>query len=199
MSASRPVVVVLHGPSGAGKDTVIAALRERTGIHRALSTTSRAPRDGERDGADYYFVTEQEFENRIAAGAFLEYARVYGQWKGLESREVVPYLEEGHDVIIRTDVQGARTWREKLPQAIFVFLAAEDRDALRARLVSRGSENSTSLAVRMEEVEAELADMENNDYVVVNRHGDSAAAAAEIAQIIEDERTRAPRSSVARG
>lgn len=195
----KPVVVVLHGPSGVGKDSVIAQLRQRTGIHRATSSTSRAPRPGEVDGRDYHFLSEVEFEEKIAAGDFAEYARVYDQWKGMEKREILPYLEAGTDVIIRTDVQGARTWRERLQGAVFVFLMAENRDVLRARLIERNTEDGKSLADRMEALERELEDIPNNDHVVINHHGGVEAAAAEIERIIESLRAdpRRPRPGLA--
>jgi guanylate kinase len=189
----KPVVVVLHGPSGAGKDTVIDRLREKTGIHRATSSTSRHPRPGEIDGVSYYFLRAAEFEAKIHAGEFAEYARVYDDWKGVEKRELLPYLDKGIDVIIRTDVQGARTWRNRLAGAVFVFLAAEDRDVLRTRLIERNTEDGRSLAIRMEELEKELEDMPNNDYVVFNRDGRLDETVCEVEQIIERERVNPDR------
>lgn len=188
VSPSSPVVIVIHGPSGVGKDTVIDRLRERLNIHRATSSTSRPPRHYEEDGIHYHFLSREEFERKIEAGDFVEYARVYDQWKGVERSEIEDPLARGEDVIIRTDVQGARTWREKIEGGVFVFLMAEDREALRARLIERGSEDEDSLAIRIAELEEELSDVENNDYVVINRHGRLDDAIDEIAGIIERER-----------
>lgn len=188
-----PVVIVLHGPSGVGKDAVIDALRGRIAIHRATSSTSRPPRPSERDGVDYHFLTASEFERKVRGGDFAEHALVYGDHKGLERREIEDPLRAGIDVIIRTDVQGARTWREKLDGAVFVFLMAEDREALRARLIERGSEDGASLARRLAELEEELADLDNNDYVVVNSHGRLDEAVQAIVDILERERARADR------
>ncbi|MFN0147479.1 MAG: guanylate kinase [Dehalococcoidia bacterium] len=184
----RPLVIVLHGPSGVGKDSVIDALRARTGIHRATSSTSRLRRTDEEDGNHYHFLTREEFEGKREAGDFVESALVYGDWKGLERAEILGPLAEGRDVIIRTDVQGARTWREKIEGAVFIFLTAEDRDALRARLVGRGSEDETSVARRIAELEDELADIDNNDYVVVNHHLGLDQTVSEVEEIIERER-----------
>ena len=184
----KPVVVVLHGPSGVGKDAVINRLREKTGISRATSSTSREPRDNETEGIDYYFLSEAEFEQKIAAGEFAEHARVYDQWKGVEMREVRRLLDSGADLIIRTDVQGARRWRELIEGAVFVFLMAESRDVLRARLIDRNTEDARELAIRIEELEKELDDMPNNDHVVINHHGKLEAAVSDLEQIIEDER-----------
>ncbi len=193
---ARPLVIVLHGPSGVGKDTVIDMLRERTGIHRATSSTSRLPRENEVDGNHYHFLSEIQFEQKIRAGEFAEWARVYDDYKGLERREVEEPLREGRDVIIRTDVQGARTWRERLDGAVFIFLMAEDREVLRSRLSSRGSEDADSLARRIAELEEELADIENNDYVVYNRHGELEQAVTEIARIIAAEKEKPGRRAV---
>jgi guanylate kinase len=192
----RQVVVVLHGPSGVGKDSVVEALRERIGIHRATSSTSRAPREYEVDGVHYHFLSEADFEAKVARGEFAEHARVYDQWKGLEKRELMEPLERGQDVIIRTDVQGARHWREMLEGAVSIFLMAEDREALRARLLGRDTEDGESLARREAEFEAELDDLEHNDYIVLNRHGDLEGAIQEIIEIIERERVNPERPDV---
>ena len=188
----RPLIVVLHGPSGAGKDAVIARLRERVAIDRAVSSNSRPRREGERDGVDYHFLTRERFERKIAAGAFIEHAEVYGDLKGLERRALEEPLARGRDVLVRTDLQGARRLRGLLRGAVFVLLTAESREALRARLTARQSESAESLARRLAEVDAELADAPNNDYVVENREGGLEEAAAELARIIERER-RNPR------
>ncbi|MEX2080879.1 MAG: guanylate kinase, partial [Dehalococcoidia bacterium] len=133
----RPVVVVLHGPSGVGKDAVVDRLSAEFGLHRPTSTTSRPPRVREVDGVHYHFISREEFERKIRAGDFLEYAPVYDDWKGLEREEFTRALAGAKDIVIRTDVQGARTWRRRRQAAVFVFLAAEDRDVLRARLLAR--------------------------------------------------------------
>ena len=189
MSAEpHPLIVVLHGPSGVGKDTVIARLRERTGIHRATSSNSRPMRDGEEQGVDYHFFSREEFQRKIDTGDFLEHAHVYGDFKGLERRELEEPLARGEDVLIRTDLQGARTLRDLLRGAVFVLLTAESREALRARLTARESETEETLARRLAEVDEELADAPNNDYVVVNREGALEEAVDELVRIIERER-----------
>ena len=196
MSAERrPLILVLHGPSGVGKDSVIAQLRERTGIHRATSSNSRPMREGEADGVDYHFFSREAFERKIEAGDFLEHASVYDDYKGLERQEVEAPLAEGRDVLIRTDLQGARTLRGLLQGAVFVLLRAESREALRARLTARESETPETLARRLAEVDEELADAPNNDHVVVNREGAIEEAVDELVRIIERERSNPNREA----
>ena len=189
----RPLIVVLHGPSGVGKDSVIAALRARTGIHRATSSNSRPMRRDEHQGVDYHFLSREEFERKIAAGDFIEHANVYGDYKGLERRELEDPLAREEDVLIRTDLQGARELRKLLRGAVFVLLRAESREALRERLTQRETESNESLARRLAEVDAELEDAPNNDYVVVNPEGRLDAAVDELVRIIERERVNPER------
>ena len=192
----QPLVVVIHGPSGVGKDSIIAKLRKRANIHRATSSTSRPRRPNEQDGVDYHFLSREQFEAKIACGDFIEHAEVYGDWKGLERRELTGPLAEGVDVLIRTDLQGARQWREKLEGAVYILLAPESPEELRERLEGRHTESPESLARRLAEVDDELADAENNDYVVTNRDGALDEAVEEIARIIERERHNPERRAV---
>ena len=189
----RPLILVLHGPSGVGKDSVIAELRKRTGIHRATSSNSRPMRKDERQGVDYHFLSRDEFQRKIDAGDFIEHARVYGDFKGLERRELEAPLTKGEDVLIRTDLQGARELRRLLRGAVFVLLTAESREALEARLTARESESEETLARRLAEVDEELADAPNNDYVVENREGGLDDAVDELVRIVERERVNPDR------
>ncbi len=193
----KPVVIVLHGPAGAGKDSVIEKLTARTGVKRATSATTRKPRKGEKHERDYFFLSRDEFELGVKNGDFVEYATVYDDYKGVYGREVTRLMDACEDMIIRTDVQGARTWREKLDGAVFIFLMAEDRETLRERLIGRESETVDSLDRRLAEIDEEIADMKNNDYIVHNRHGALDAAVEEIEAIIERERQN-PRRPVPR-
>lgn len=189
----KPLVIVLHGPAGVGKDSVIEKLTALTGIKRATSATTRGPRKGEVHGRDYYFLTHQEFEAGIEAGEFVEYATVYDDYKGVHAREVTRLIDSGEDMIIRTDVQGARTWREKLEGAVFIFLMAEDRETLRKRLIQRDSETEDSLVRRLAEIDEEMADMGNNDHIVYNHHDALDAAVDDIVAIMERERANPER------
>ncbi|MBN9492801.1 guanylate kinase [bacterium] len=184
----KPLVIVLHGPAGVGKDSIIKELRARTDIQRATSSTTRAPRKGEVDGVDYIFLTRPEFERRVADGEFAEWAHVYKDLKGLKYSEVAGPIARGEDFIIRTDVQGARAWRRMLEGAIFVFLMAADRAELRRRLIERDTETDDSLESRLAEIDEEIADMPNNDYVVYNHQDHMDDAVAEMLTIIERER-----------
>lgn len=190
---SRPLIIVLHGPSGVGKDSVIDRLRQRTGIHRATSSTSRAPRDDETDGNHYHFLTKEEFQRKAKAGDFAEWALVYGDYKGLERREIEEPLARGEDVIVRTDVQGANTWRKKLDGAIYVMLVPEDLAELRSRLARRGSEAADAFDRRLAEFDAEMADLPNNDYVIRNQKNRLEDAVNELERIIATERAKASR------
>jgi guanylate kinase len=211
---TKPVVLILHGPAGSGKDSVIDELRKTTDIHRATSSTSRRPRKGEREGIDYHFLTADQFRAEIADGKFVEHAVVYGEYKGVHTAEVQRHLEAGHDLIIRTDVQGARTWRTKLEGAVYLFLMpgrehpgadsflrvdgqsrallgaeiAEARELLKKRLECRESETAESLRLRLAEIDEEIADIPNNDYVVINRQGALNEAVAAVQRIVEAER-----------
>jgi guanylate kinase len=211
----RPLIIVLHGPSGVGKDSVIAELKKSLGIHRATSSTTRAPRKGEKNGVDYHFLSVPEFRHKIDAGEFAEWALVYKQYKGLERREVEGPLGQGDDVIIRTDVQGARTWRTLAEGAISVFLLASDeerqslhiqpgeslprqqiegiRALLKSRLTNRDTEDGEAIATRLEEIDEEVADLPNNDYVVFNVDGRLDATVARFAEIIAAEQANPDR------
>jgi guanylate kinase len=211
----RPLIIVLHGPSGVGKDSVIAELKASLGIHRATSSTTRAPRKGERDGIDYHFLTVPQFRKKIDAGDFAESALVYKQYKGLERKEVEEPLARGEDVIIRTDVQGARSWRKLAEGAVYVFLLASDeempslrikpgeplpqeqvesiRALLKSRLTKRETDDEESIATRLEEIDEEVADLPNNDYVVFNVDGKLRETVERFAEIIAAEQDNANR------
>ena len=200
----KPLVLVLHGPSGVGKESVIEGLQKALGIHRATSTTDREPREGERDGVDYHFVSTARFEQMIKAGAFAEYARVYEDWKGLERSEIERPLRRGQDVIIRTDVNGVRHWRRTLEGAVTVVIIAAGhktpaeyhKTITRARIVNREPDISLAkLQTRLDEVDDELADADNNDYVVVNHHNGLDSAIAELLAIVSYERANVSRAT----
>lgn len=174
-SAARFLVV--SGPSGAGKSTVIRrACALEPALVRCLSCTTRAPRGAERDGVDYWFLSEAEFERRLAAGGFLEHAVVFGRARyGTPRAPVEEALAAGRSVIKDVDVQGAAQIRAAFPAAVLVFLVPPDADTLRARLLGRGTDEPEAIARRLAEAERELAQWRAYDYLVVNREVEQAA------------------------
>ena len=173
---TRGVLLVLAGTSGAGKGTVGSRLRESDpDLHWSVSWTTRAPRAGEREGVDYHFVTRDEFERLRDADGFLEWFEVYGDLKGTPRQFVLDELAAGRDVMLEIDVQGALAVKEKLPEALLVFVRAPSRAEQRRRLESRGSETEESIARRLEQAAAEeRIGAEQFDAVVVNRSVDQA-------------------------
>lgn len=137
-----PLLIVISGPSGIGKDAVVQALRVKNpNTHFVITMTSRLPRAEEQDGVDYFFVSRQEFEALIASGELLEHARVYSDYKGIPRQQVRQALNSGKDVIMRLDVQGAMTIRSLCPEAVLIFLTANSREEWIARLAGRCSES----------------------------------------------------------
>jgi guanylate kinase len=169
LHVQRPLLVVISGPSGVGKDVTIKCMKERgEPLHFVVTATTRPQRPGEIDGVDYHFVTPADFEAMIAEGELLEHALVYGQYKGIPKSEVRAALASGQDVIMRIDVQGAATIRQIVPQAITIFLTAESEDALVERLRRRRTEDESQLQRRIETARAELLRAGEFDYRVVN-------------------------------
>ncbi|MGB9879441.1 MAG: hypothetical protein ACPLRM_01645, partial [Anaerolineae bacterium] len=137
----NPLLIVISGPSGVGKDTVIKRMKELNyPFHFVITATTRPPRKGERHGVDYFFLSEDEFVRLMQAGELLEHAWVYGEYKGIPKEQVRQALASGQDVIMRLDVQGAATVRRLLPDAILIFLLPGSEDELLNRLRKRGSE-----------------------------------------------------------
>jgi guanylate kinase len=194
---TQPLVVVISGPSGAGKDSLIRRMKElQVPFHFVVTATSRPPRPGEVDGVDYHFLSRERFEAGIRAGEFLEYAVVYGDYKGIPRWEIENALASGKDVILRVDVQGAATLRRLIPEAVFIFVIPSSREELIERLRARGTESPESIARRLQAVEEELKHWAEFDYVVVNRNQHLDEAVADILAIIRAEHCRArPRAA----
>jgi guanylate kinase len=162
-------VFVITGPSGVGKGTLIRGLRERIPeLDLSVSATTRAPRPGERDGIDYHFMDAEEFARRVAAGQFVEHAEYSGSRYGTLRSELERRLREGIPVVLEIEIQGARQVREAMPEALAVFIAPPSRDALRARLVGRGTDAAEQVKRRMETAERELEAQPEFAHVVVN-------------------------------
>jgi guanylate kinase len=160
---------VITGPSGVGKGTVIRGLLERIpGIELSVSATTRAPRPGERDGADYHFLSEEDFERRVAASEFLEHARYSGHRYGTLRSEIERRTAAGVPVVLEIEVQGARQVRRAMPEAVQVFIAPPSLDALRARLVGRGTNDADDVEARLRTARSELEARGEFAHVVVN-------------------------------
>lgn len=187
MSAPRPVLAVLTGPSGAGKDSILERLKPLLPrAHFAITATDREPRPNERDGVDYYFVSSQRFEEMAARRELLEHARVYGQWKGVPRAPVQQALAQGRDVVLRTDVQGARYIASSIPGAVTIFIAPPSLDELERRMRTRGGDSAEQVAIRLQTARQEMEQAGEFDYYLVN--DDLDRCAAEAAAIIERER-----------
>jgi guanylate kinase len=184
--------VVISGPSGVGKDAVIKRLREvRQNLHFVVTATSRARRPGEVDGEDYYFVSKEEFLRMVERNELLEYALVYGEYKGIPRRQVREYMARGCDVVLRVDIQGARTLRRILgDSAVFVFVVAESEAVMVERLVERRTENREQLLVRIATAREEVTHVRSFDYVVVNRDGELERAVRLVESIIDAEKAK---------
>jgi guanylate kinase len=166
---SEPLLIVLSGPSGVGKDTVIHGINDRLlPIQFVVTATTRAMREGEREGVDYFFVPRDEFERMIAQGELLEYALVYGEYKGIPKQQVREALRSGKDVMLRIDVQGAATIHAMCPEAVLIFLTVKDEDELERRLRMRKSETAEKLKLRIETAKGEMRRVNEFDYVVEN-------------------------------
>ena len=191
---AKPVVIVISGPSGVGKDAVIKRLQERrSDLHFVVTATSRPRRPGEVDGIDYFFVSRDKFESMIANDELLEHALVYGEYKGIPKAQVFDKLRRGQDVVLRLDVQGARTMRKLLPDSVFVFLVAESEAALVKRLMARKTEPLEKAIVRVQTAREELADANRFDYVVVNRENELEETVSGLDAIFRAERLRVAR------
>ncbi len=187
----RPLVIVISGPSGVGKDATIARIRDiGVKFHYVVTATTRQKRPGEVDGVHYHFLNKREFKRKIAQDEFLEYAEVYGNLYGVPKDEVRRPLERGEDVIIKVDVQGATTLKKKIPRAVFIFLMAPSLDELADRIKARNADSESSLKTRMLKVGEEMERLLLFDYCVVNIKDDLDRTAEAVAGIIRTEKHR---------
>jgi guanylate kinase len=164
-----PRVIVITGPSGVGKGTLIRGLLERwPQLELSVSATTRAPRPGEQPGRHYHFMDEDEFDRRVRAGEFVEHATYSGSRYGTLRSELEGRLGQGVPVVLEIELQGARQVREAMPEAVQVFIAPPSRDALRARLVGRGTDTGEQIEARLSTAERELEAQPEFAHVVVN-------------------------------
>ncbi len=188
------LLFVLSGPSGAGKDAIMARLREqRFPIEFGVTATTRRPREGEVQGHDYFFVTDAEFDRMIEQDELLEWAWVHGRRYGVPRWHTRELLEAGHDVLLRVDVQGAATIRSRVPGVVLIFLTVPSFDALERRLVRRNTETSEELAIRLANARGEMQRSSEFEYLVVNYEDKLDEAVEKVKAIITAEKCRVHR------
>lgn len=189
--STRPLLIVLSGSSGAGKDAVLARLKESNYPLKYITTlTTRPRRAKERDNIDYHFVSTEKFQEMMKNNKLLEWANVYGNWYGVPREAVKQALDQGHDTIVKVDIQGAATIKKILPQAILIFLAPPSMDELLTRLKQRHTESPSDLNLRLKTAEEEMKQIPLFDYIVVNKWDEIDLAVSEIEAIITAEKCR---------
>lgn len=194
-----PLLVVLSGPSGAGKDAALDELARRGHrFHRVVTCTTRPPRENERDGIDYFFVSDAEFDELVRTGGLLEHAVVYGHRSGVPRQQVVDKLREGMDVYVRTDVQGAASIKELAPEAVLVFIAPASLEELEERVRARNSDDEERVRRRLATAREEMARQGEFEYVIVNEPGRLEETVDRLATVLEAERLR-PRARTLAG
>lgn len=191
MKGANPLLIIISGPSGVGKDTVLAKMKQsRRLLHYVVTATTRTQRPGEKNGLDYHFVSEEQFKRMIKTGQLLEWANVYGNLYGVPKGQVQQALAQGLDVVVKVDVQGAATIKNILPQAVFIFLTPPSLDELERRLRERKTESTEELKLRMETTRGEMDSLPLFDYVVVNHQDRLDSTIAQIDAIISAEKCR---------
>jgi guanylate kinase len=195
VGAVGAMVVIISGPSGVGKDTIIRLLMERHPSNRrrfVVTYKTRAPRRGEKHGRDYQFVSVDDFRELLANGALLEASQVHGDWSGTPRDQVAAALAAGDDALLRIDVQGADKIKALIPAAVRIFVAPPSAEVQQRRLAARGTESADEQARRNLDAEAEMARAADFDYVVVNETDQPDATADQIDEIIRHEHERHP-------
>lgn len=191
MINNRGLLIVISGPSGAGKGTICKALLQSKDFWFSVSATTRQPRHGEVDGKNYYFLTKEEFKKKIEEDDFLEYAEVYNNFYGTPKSKVINMLDSGKDVILEIDIQGALKVKESYPEGIFIFILPPSMEELKNRIIKRGSETPESLMTRFKAAYKEINYVSKYNYAVVNDIIDDAVK--KIESIIIAEKCRVDR------
>jgi guanylate kinase len=188
-----PLLLVLSGPSGVGKDAVLDRMRQRhPDLYYAVTATTRPRRSGEDHGRDYLFVTREEFQQMLVKDELLEHAQVYERMYGVPRVAVREALARGQDVVLKLDVQGAATIRSKVPDAVLVFLCAPSTEELERRLRQRQTDSSEQTALRLETARQEMAQTSWFDHVLVNETDDLDGTVASVIDVLRTERLRVP-------
>lgn len=186
-----PLLIVISGPSGVGKDTVLHRMKQRNvSMHFVVTATTRPPRPGEVSGVDYHFVTNDEFAEMIEQNELLEYAIVYNDYKGIPKKQVREALNSGKDVILRLDVQGAATIRNLCPEALLIFITTSTEEELVQRLMARKTETPEGLKLRIATARQEMKRISEFDYCVLNPDFHLDSAVDTVLAVIEAEHNR---------
>lgn len=189
---TKGVLIVISGPSGAGKGTICKELiQKHDNIYISVSATTRSPRDGEVDGVNYYFITEDDFKSKVSNNGFIEYANVHGNYYGTPKLNVEKVLDEGKDVILEIDIQGALKVKENFEEGVFIFILPPSMEELKRRIIKRGSETEESLMTRFKNAYKEINYVSKYNYAVVNDTLDLAVSKVEA--IINAEKCRVDR------
>ncbi|WP_366936033.1 guanylate kinase [uncultured Phascolarctobacterium sp.] len=189
----KGVLLVVSGPSGAGKGTICQMLREKLpDLGYSISVTTRQPRNGEVDGVNYFFKTVPQVKEMIERGELLEYAEVYGNYYGTPRQYVMEQLQSGRDVLLEIDIQGALQIKKRFPEGVFVFIVPPSLDELSARIYKRGTDSEDVIQRRMASAASELTYAAEYDYIIVNDIAEKAAQ--KVLTIMEAERYRVART-----
>ncbi len=187
----QPLLIVISGPSGVGKDSVVARLKERgLSMHFVVTATTRPRRAEEVHGKDYFFVSKEEFAHMIEQEELIEYAIVYSDYKGIPKQQVREALASGEDVVMRLDVQGAATVRKLAPEAVLIFLTTQSEEELVQRLKGRKTDTAEDLSLRIATARQELKRAAEFDYVVINADGHLDETVSTVMAIIDAEHHR---------
>ena len=184
----KGLLIVVSGPAGSGKGTVNAKLLETGDFVFSVSATTRAPRPGERDGVNYYYISQEEFRRRIDAGEMLEYTQYCGNYYGTPLREAEAVMESGKNLILEIEVEGAMNVKAKYPDAVLILLLPPDFSTQEARLRGRGTEEEENILARLARAHEELAVLDRYDYIVYNEDNGVDACIAEIQDIVRVEK-----------
>ena len=190
-TATKPLLLVFSGPSGAGKDSVLTRMKELDiPLEFIVTVTTRPRRPRERDNVDYHFISEENFQKMLQEKELLEWANVYGNWYGVPKEPVKQALEKGQDAMVKVDIQGVTTIKKILPKAVFIFLIPPSMPELITRLRKRNTESKTELDLRLKTAEQEIKKLPMFDYAVVNKQEQIDSVVSDIRAIITAEKLR---------
>ena len=188
----KGLLLVVSGPSGAGKGTICKAFLEKNkNVKLSISATTRSPREGEVEGVNYFFVTKEKFKGMIDNGELLEHAQIYDNFYGTPKAAILENLEQGYDVLLEIEMQGARQKKEVYPEGVFIFILPPSLDELKSRIVGRGTETEEQINKRFGSAFEEICQIENYDYFIVNKDIDQSAK--ELSDMISAEKNKVHR------